>query len=233
MLLVSGGGFAMGEDGDASTAPKHPLTLPDYYVDRHEVTNARFARFVDQAGFKPQGDWRRYFDPANFDPKFYDSERGEHPVVNVSWNDAQAYCAWAGKRLPFEAEWEKAARGEDGRRWPWGNEPHPEFANVENNTEGEPDTKRVGSFPNGASTYGMLDMTGNAREWTGSALRPYPLADPTGGTDGASSRVTRGGSWLSLPNSIELTRRLAEPVDIAAKDLGFRCAVSADQATRR
>jgi formylglycine-generating enzyme required for sulfatase activity/tRNA A-37 threonylcarbamoyl transferase component Bud32 len=233
MLLVSGGAFAMGEDGDASTAPQHQLTLPDYYIDRHEVTNARFARFVDQAGFKPQGDWRRYFDPANFDPKFYDSERGEHPVVNVSWNDAQAYCAWAGKRLPFEAEWEKAARGEDRRRWPWGNEPHPEFANVENNTEGEPDTKRVGSFPNGASPYGMLDMIGNAREWTGSALRPYPLADPTGGADGASSRVTRGGSWLSLPNSIELTRRLAEPVDIAAKDLGFRCAVSADQATRR
>jgi formylglycine-generating enzyme required for sulfatase activity len=79
----------------------------------------------------------------------------------------------------------------------------------------------------------MQDMTGNAREWTASPLQQYPLTDPTGGTEGATSRVTRGGSWQSLPSSIELTRRLAEPVDTAAKDLGFRCAVSADQATRR
>jgi formylglycine-generating enzyme required for sulfatase activity len=154
-------------------------------------------------------------------------------VVNVTWNDASAYCRWAGKRLPFEAEWEKAARGDDGRKWPWGNEPHPEFANVENNLEGEPDTKRVGAFPKGASPYGLMDMTGNAREWTESALQPYPLANPTGGTEGATSRVTRGGSWLSLATSIEVTRRLAEPVNTAAKDLGFRCAASADQATGR
>ena len=233
MRLVAGGAFAMGEDGDASTGPKHELTLPDFYVDLQEVTNARFARFVEQSGAPVQGDWRRYFDATNFDARFYDVERNEHPVVNVTWNDARAYCTWAGKRLPSEAEWEKAARGTDGRRWPWGNEPHPEFANVENNTEGEPDTKRVGTFPRGASPYGLLDVTGNAREWTASALQPYPLTDPTGGTDGASSRVTRGGSWLSLPTSIELTRRLAEPVDTAAKDLGFRCAVSADQASRR
>jgi len=233
MLLVAGGRFLMGEDGDASTGPKHPVDLPPYYLDLTEVTNARFAKFVSEAGVKPRGDWRAFFDAANFDPTFYDVERGEHPVVNVTWNDATAYCQWAGKRLPFEAEWEKGARGDDGRRWPWGNEPHPEFANIENNTEGEPDTKRVGSFPRGASPTGLLDMTGNAREWTNSALRTYPLTDPFAGTDGAGSRVTRGGSWLSLPTSIEVTRRLAEPVDTAAKDLGFRCAVSADQATRR
>jgi formylglycine-generating enzyme required for sulfatase activity len=233
MRLVPAGGFTMGEDGDPSTAPKHSLSLPAFYVDALEVTNARFARFVDQTGFKPRGDWREFADPARFDPAFFDTERAEHPVVNVTWNDATAYCEWAGKRLPYEAEWEKAARGEDGRRWPWGNEPHPEFANVENNTEGEPDTKRVGSLPKGASPFGMLDMVGNVREWTDSTLQSYPLADPTADPDSASSRVTRGGSWLSLPTSIEVTRRLAEPVDIAAKDLGFRCAVSADQATRR
>jgi formylglycine-generating enzyme required for sulfatase activity len=233
MRLVRGGAFLMGQDGDPSTAPRHKLELPDFYVDLVEVTNTRYAKFVEQSGFKPQGDWRKFFDPANFDPKFYDADRNEHPVVNVTWNDARSYCEWAGKRLPFEAEWEKAARGEDDRRWPWGNEPHPEFANVENNTEGEPDTKRVGSFPKGASPFGLQDMTGNVREWTASSLQPYPVTDPTAGTEGATSRVTRGGSWLSLPTSIELTRRLAEPVDTAAKDLGFRCAVSADQATRR
>jgi formylglycine-generating enzyme required for sulfatase activity len=233
MRLVAGGSFAMGEDGDPSAGPTFTPSLTDVYVDLTEVTNARFAKFVDAAAYKPQGDWRRYADAANFDPRFFDTERGEHPVVNVTWNDAAAYCQWAGKRLPFEAEWEKAARGQDGRRWPWGNEPHPEFANVENETEGEPDTKRVGSLPQGASPYGLLDMTGNAREWTASALQGYPLPDPTAGTEGATSRVTRGGSWLSLPSSIEVSRRLAEPVGTAAKDLGFRCAVSADQATRR
>jgi formylglycine-generating enzyme required for sulfatase activity len=233
MRLIAGGGFAMGDDGDPSTAPRHDLDLPDFYVDLDEVTNSRFARFVSQAGFKPQGDWQRYADPSKFDPRFFDTERAEHPVVNVTWNDATAYCQWAGKRLPFEAEWEKAARGQDARKWPWGNEPHPEFANVETESEGEPDTKRVGSFPTGASPYGLLDMTGNAREWTASALQSYPISEPTAGTEGATSRVTRGGSWLSLPSSIEVTRRLAEPVSTVAKDLGFRCAVSADQATRR
>jgi formylglycine-generating enzyme required for sulfatase activity/tRNA A-37 threonylcarbamoyl transferase component Bud32 len=233
MALVPGGEFLMGQDGDPSIGPRHPLTLPPFYLDLTEVTNARFQKYVEEAGAKPEGDWRRYFDPVHFDAKFYDVERNDHPVVNVTWKDADNYCRWAGKRLPHEAEWEKAARGTDGRLWPWGNEPHPEFANVENQTEGEPDTKRVGSFPRGASPYGLLDMTGNAREWTNSALQPYPLAQPTAGPDGAGSRVTRGGSWLSLPNSIELTRRLAEPTSIAAKDLGFRCAQSADQAGGR
>jgi len=233
MKLVAAGPFTMGDDGDPATAPRHTLTIPDVYVDSTEVTNARFAAFVDQSGYKPQGDWRRFADSANYDPQWFDADRAEHPVVGVTWNDADAYCKWAGKRLPFEAEWEKAARGGDGRRWPWGNEAHPEFANVENNSDAEPDTKRVGSFPQGASPAGLLDMTGNAREWTASAFHGYPLTDPAAGTEGATSRVTRGGSWLSLPSSIEVTRRLAEPVNTAAKDLGFRCAASAEQATRR
>ena len=199
------------------------------------MTNTRFATFIGQGGYQPRGDWRRYFDAGTFDPRFFDVERGDHPVVNVTWEDAAQYCRWAGKRLPTEAEWEKAARGSDGRRWPWGNQPHPEFANVETHDEASrsPDTMRVGSFPNGSSPYGVLDMVGNAREWTGSPRRSYPL-DPTADTgDGTADRVTRGGSWLSLPDNIELTRRLVEPPGIATKDLGFRCAVSADRAVGR
>jgi formylglycine-generating enzyme required for sulfatase activity len=234
MHLVVAGPFLMGNDDGPSAAPRFTLTLPAYYVDRDEVTNAHFAQFVQETGYQAQGDWHKYADGANFDARYYDVDRTAHPVVNVTWADASSYCQWAGKRLPFEAEWEKAARGDDGRRWPWGNDAHPDFANTGNDAEAEPDTRSVGSFPQGASPYGLLDMAGNAREWTASILQKYPLTDPlSSGTDGASSRVTRGGSWLSLSDSIEVTRRLAEPVGTAAKDLGFRCAVSADQATRR
>jgi formylglycine-generating enzyme required for sulfatase activity len=234
MHLVPAGSFVMGSDDLPSASPHFTLTLPAFYVDREEVTNAHFAQFIQETGSQVQGDWHRYADGANFDARYYDVDRTSHPVVNVTWADASAYCQWAGKRLPFEAEWEKAARGEDGRRWPWGNDAHPDFANTGNDADAEPDTKPVGSFPQGASPYGLLDMAGNVREWTASTLQTYPLADPLSpGTDGASSRITRGGSWLSLSDSIEVTRRLAEPAGTAAKDLGFRCAVSADQATRR
>jgi len=232
MTLVPAGEFVMGDGADPSTSPQFRLTLPAVYVDLTEVTNARFAAFVEQSGYRPQGDWHRYFDAANFNPASYDVERAEHPVVNVTWDDAAAYCRWAGKRLPTEAEWEKAARGADGRRWPWGNEPHPEFANVETQDENgkEPDTMRVGGFPQGASPFGLLDMVGNAREWTDSPLLPYPLDPAASNPEGASTRVTRGGSWLSLPDSVDAARRRAEPTSTAAKDLGFRCAIPADQA---
>ncbi|MFN8636437.1 MAG: SUMF1/EgtB/PvdO family nonheme iron enzyme [Chloroflexota bacterium] len=233
LRLVPAGPFTIGDDADSTARPSHSLTIPAFYIDVKEVTNALFARFVEQTGYKPQGDWRQRADPANFNPADFDVQRGDHPVVNVSWNDANAYCQWAGGRLPFEAEWEKAARGTDGRRWAWGNDPHPDFANVEVQNDAEPDTKRVGSMPKDLSPFGIFDMTGNVREWTNSERLDYPLANPTTFKPDSDVRMSRGASWLSLSDSIELTHRLAEPVGIAAKDLGFRCAVSADQATRR
>jgi serine/threonine-protein kinase len=235
LAIVPAGQFAIGENSDPTANPRHTLSLPDFYIDMTEVTNARFAAFVQQSGYQPRGDWRRYFDAEHFNPRDYDVERGAHPVVNIAWADADAYCRWAGRRLPTEIEWEKAARGTDGRRWPWGNTFRIELTNVETHDEGgrEPDTLRVGRFPQGASPHGALDMTGNVREWTDSTLQPYPLNPATSPPAGAGSRVTRGGSWLSLPDSVEVTRRLAEPVGVTAKDLGFRCAVSPDRATAR
>jgi serine/threonine-protein kinase len=232
MALVPAGPFVMGDDGDPSTAPRFTPSLPAFYLDLTEVTNARFATFVQQAGYQPTGDWHRFADGAQFNPTEFDVDRNDHPVVNVTWEDATQYCKWAGKRLPSEAEWEKGARGTDGRRWPWGDDAHPEFANVEtlNDADKEPDTARVGSLPQGASPFGLLDMIGNAREWTGSPLLPYPIDPAAPLPPDAATRVTRGASWLSLPNAIEIVRRLAEPPTTAAKDLGFRCAVSADQA---
>ncbi len=238
LALVAAGGFFMGSDTDQSATPLHKLDLPDFYVDVLEVTNALFLSFVQQASFRPQGDWRRYFDSDQIDKQLYEADRRQHPVVNVTVGDATAYCAWAGKRLPFEVEWEKAARGSDGRRWPWGNEPHPELANVETRDESgrEPDTMKVGSFPRGASPTGALDMAGNVWEWTASPLLPYPLEPSTmfaSPPNATASRVTRGASWLSLPERMEVTSRLAEPPNKVSKDLGFRCAMSADQVSRR
>jgi formylglycine-generating enzyme required for sulfatase activity/tRNA A-37 threonylcarbamoyl transferase component Bud32 len=229
MALVPAGAFTMGDNADPSTAPQFSLSLPALYLDLTEVTNARFATFVQQSGYQPKGDWRHYFDGQQLNPAEFDVDRKDHPVVNVTWDDASQYCRWAGKRLPTEAEWEKGARGTDGRRWPWGNDAHPDFANVETQDEDrEPDTMRVGSLPQGASPFGLLDMIGNAREWTDSPLQPYPV-DPTAPIPpDASTRVTRGASWLSLPSQTEIVRRLVEPPTTAAKDLGFRCAVSAD-----
>jgi serine/threonine-protein kinase len=235
MLLVPAGEFIMGSDADPSASPQFKTTLPAYYVDQTEVTNDRFLAFVTQTGYQPRGDWRRYFDRGTFNAAFQDADRGQHPVVNVTWDDAAQYCQWAGKRLPTEAEWEKAARGTDGRRWPWGNDAHPEYANWDTHDETgpDPDTMRVGKFPNGASPYGQLDMVGNAREWTASARRSYPLDPTVDDGAGASDRVTRGGSWVSLASEVEVTDRLVEPPGTTTKELGFRCAVSADRAVGR
>jgi formylglycine-generating enzyme required for sulfatase activity len=162
MVLVPAGQFVMGSDAEDVTRPAHRPELPPYYIDPVPVTNARFAAFVGETGHRAGGDWRRFADPANFDPRHFDTERAEHPVVNVTWADADRYCAWAGKRLPTEAEWEKAARGTDGRRWPWGDEAHPEYANVWRHDEDapEPDTSRVGRFLKGVSRTGRSTWSG-------------------------------------------------------------------------
>ncbi|MFN8525362.1 MAG: bifunctional serine/threonine-protein kinase/formylglycine-generating enzyme family protein [Chloroflexota bacterium] len=234
MVLIPAGPFRIGSDTDPSAMPAHTLDLAAFYADVFEVTNARFAAFVAQSGYAPKGEWRKFFDQTQYDAAHYDLQRESHPVVNVTWADADAYCKWAKKRLPTEAEWEKAARGADGRRWPWGNEPHPDFANVETNDESgrEPDTARVGTFAKGAGPFGLQDSVGNVWEWTASTQVPYPLSPATAaesaGGAANSPRVTRGASWLSLPDKSEVTIRLTEPPTKTSKDLGFRCVAAVD-----
>jgi formylglycine-generating enzyme required for sulfatase activity len=205
------------------------------------VTNARYKRFLDAMSEYPVpqafSSWAAVYGWDQRKREF-SAGRDDYPVVLISFDDAQAYAVWADKRLPTEAEWEKAARGDDGRRWPWGNDPHPEFANVETRDETgrEPDTMHVGTFPRGASPYGALDMAGNVWEWTASPLLPYPL-DPSSlfalAPNATAPRVTRGASWLSLPERMEVTSRVAEPPSRTSKDLGFRCVVAADETERR
>jgi len=191
MVLVPAGEFIMGsEEGDPDAydceRPQHSVYLDAYWIDRTEVTNARFARFVEATLYETDAEKAGHGDV--YDPHWKSSqwefsvdwahprdrligisEIEDHPVVQVSWNDAAAYCEWAGKRLPTEAEWEKAARGADGRKYPWGDaDPNEHLSNiggVHATDDGYQFTAPVGSYPNGASPYGVLDMAGNVWEW--------------------------------------------------------------------
>ncbi len=166
MVLVPAGEFIMGSTADDHSAkpdeqPQRVIELPAFYIDQLEVTNIEYKRFLDATKWPAPPSWKEGRYPDNFD--FL-------PVTDVSWWDATAYARWAGKRLPTEAEWEKAARGSTGFRFPWGSE----FASDRaNNDIG---LLPVGSLPLGASPYGALDMAGNAAEWTASVYAPYPAA---------------------------------------------------------
>jgi formylglycine-generating enzyme required for sulfatase activity len=220
MVEIPAGPFIMGSDeGDPEDAPAHEVDLPAFEIDKFEVTNADFTVFVEQTGYvtfaEQQGvnNWRDEWGIGE----------DNHPVVAVTWNDAQAYCEWLGKRLPAEAEWEKAARGGDGRSFPWGDEWDPNKANVKE--RGLRGTSAVGSFGDGASPYGVEDMIGNVGEWTANWYQPYPGNTTDDPYYGEQFRVTRGGGWFDEePQSTTFSRNAADPTKTANDDLGFRCA---------
>lgn len=210
----------MGSDkGDPEDAPAHQVDLPAFEMDKFEVTNADFAAFVKETGyvtFAEQQGFRSWRDQ-------WGSGKDNHPVVMVTWDDASAYCQWLGKRLPTEAEWEKAARGEDGRTFSWGEGWDPAKANVKE--AGLRGTAAVGSFGAGASPYGVDDMIGNVWEWTADWYQPYPGNTTPDVAYGEKYRVTRGGGWFELePQATTFNRNAADPYKTANDDLGFRCA---------
>lgn len=219
MVLVPAGPFTMGsDDGDPEDAPAQTIDLPAFEIDKFEVTNDDFALFVEATGYQTfaevQGasqDWRNYAEG-----------KGNHPVVKVTWNDAVAFCEWAGKRLPTEQEWEKAARGDDGRSYPWGNDFDATLANVKDT--GLRGTTAVGSFPGGASPYGVEDIAGNVWEWTATWFQAYPNSTTDNPYFGERFRVTRGGAWFEeAPQVTVFNRNAADPEITANDDLGFRC----------
>jgi formylglycine-generating enzyme required for sulfatase activity len=220
MLEIPGGPFTMGSDkGDPEDAPARQVDLPVFEMDKFEVTNADFATFVEETGYvtfaeqKGFRSWRDEWGPGE----------DNHPVVMVAWDDATAYCQWLGKRLPTEAEWEKAARGEDGRTFPWGEVWDPAKANVKE--AGLRGTTAVGSFGAGASPYGVEDIIGNVWEWTADWYQPYPGNATPDDSYGERYRVTRGGGWFELePQATTFNRNAADPQKTANDDLGFRCA---------
>ena len=236
MVLIPEGKFTMGSPGkaideDAAERPVHEVSLPAFYVDKLEVTNAQYAQFLN-AVKRTQGEdgreWigvNEYLQLEQVGGEWRPKKGTEKlPMVNVTWHGATAYAKWAGKRLPTEAEWEKAARGTDGRKFPWG-----ETMDVSKFRLGVDQMLPVGSFPGGASPYGCLDMAGNAWEWTSSLFKPYAYVATDGREDPASTerRVARGGSWAGQPFIAHAAYRFRPEPTFRHRYLGFRCAKSA------
>ncbi len=223
MVVIPAGPFRMGTDmerADPQNGPEHVVDLPAYKMDKYPVTNAQYARFVAATGYRTPLDWK--------DGKIPNGLK-LHPVTMVTWSDANAYAKWAHKRLPTEAEWEKAARGSDGRRWPWGNTMDPSRLNTYN-TVGS--TSDVTKYPGGVSPYGLMDMAGNVNEWTSSDFLPYQdskasldLFDVGGGsrTREIHFKVLRGGTWRSDPFSTQTFHRNFSLPNYASDFYGFRC----------
>ncbi|MFQ5596439.1 MAG: formylglycine-generating enzyme family protein [Nitrospiria bacterium] len=220
MVLIPVGPFWMGLDelpadtpwGQEDAAPKHRIILPSYFIDRYEVTYGAYLKF-DETHRLPD-------------------RTSEMPVTNVTWTDADNYCRALGKRLPTEAEWEKAARGEDGRSYPWGNH----FDSKRANTGAAP--KAVGSMPGDRSPYGVFDMAGNVSEWTDSWYRAYPGNTYKSADYGIFQKVVRGGSFnvnrhFADEMFAQTTFRNYNRPHISGPDNGFRCAKSLEGEKRK
>lgn len=236
---IPAGEFLMGTNyqrADAQDQPEHKVNLPAFFIDKYPVTNIQYARYVAKTKHRPPLDWKDGKIPA---------EKLLHPVTMVSWFDAKAYCEANDKRLPSEAEWEKAARGRDGNRWPWGNNMDPSKVNTYYNVGS---TTEVSKYPQGASAYGVFDLAGNVSEWTASDFTPYSGSNAPATVfqpkkvvaqsqkdkamkvadlvpvEGATYKVRRGGSWKSDPFATSAYHRNFSLPNYASDFFGFRCA---------
>jgi len=220
----------------ADETPEHLVTLSSYWIDQTEVTNRQYQRCVEVGGCQPPEDLHSMAGETYFgEPRF-----GDYPVIWVGWDQADAYCSWAGGRLPTEAEWEYAARGPQGRLFPWGDAFDPARLNYCDcrcplgpndplHDDGYAETSPVGSYPSGISWCGALDMAGNVREWVSDWYGPYLEAavdNPAGPLTG-DSKIPRGGSWLDLADNLRSTNRGGNALDYSRHKVGFRCAVAA------
>ena len=257
MVLIPGATFKMGTDASeigkfqqvfginradvfSAEVPAHAVTIDSFYLDRYEVTNAQFKKFLDR---NPQ--WRQGRIPARFDngnylkhwsENKYPKDRADHPVTNVSWYAAVAFCQWTGKRLPTEAEWEYAARGGlAGKTFPWGDEPA-DRSRANYDGSGIGGTTPVGSYS--ANGYGLFDMAGNVWEYLADQWEAYPASPQVNPIAGGNlfldstflsvttRRVIRGGSWGGATVNLRVAYRDSHPPDGAKDFVGFRCARS-------
>jgi formylglycine-generating enzyme len=225
MVKIAAGPFIRGTDaGGFDEQPPREIFLDDFWIDRYEVTNHQYAEFAAATSHRKAGPPSRY-------AKNVSKMRGRNqPVVYVSWDDAQAYCRWKGKRLPTEAEWEKAMRGADGRLWPWGNVEQAEAANWARVNDGYEATAPVGTFTTDTSPYGVMDGAGNIMEWVEDwYLEGYYQASPDrnpGSPDSGVYRVLRGGAYTTTGGDLRITSRSKMVPDFRDETIGFRCARS-------
>jgi formylglycine-generating enzyme required for sulfatase activity len=259
MVRIPAGPFEMGSRPEKvwnkDEAPIHTVTLDDYYIDSYEVTNEQYAAFLNEMGNQTE---RRatWLDAEDESVSIHavagiwevDAGYESHPVVEITWYGARAFCEWAGKRLPTEAEWEKAARGVESYTYPWGNTFDSSLVNGDDEIledpgaipcaptccDGYDGTAPVGSFPGGASPYGVFDLAGNVWEWVYDAYESdyyedspssNPVADSPSGDVAWVSRVYRGGSWNDLnADALRAAHRASDLPNISTDNIGFRCA---------
>ena len=225
MVLIPAGSFVQGTNaGGFDEQPERTIHLDAFSIDRYEVTNGHYQAFVSATNHRHPGPPSRY-------AKNMVRMRGiNQPVVYVSWEDADAYCRWKGKRLPTEAEWEKAMRGTDGRLWPWGNVQDLNAANWARVDDGFEATAPVGSLKRDVSPFGILDGAGNVMEWVADwyaedSYREPVEANPKGPEHGLF-KVMRGGAYTSTGSDVRITSRSKMVPDFRDETIGFRCASS-------
>jgi formylglycine-generating enzyme required for sulfatase activity len=228
MVFIAAGIFPMGsnsEESDFDEQPERIVFLNDYYIDQYEVTHKNYRRFAKMLR-------RKMPEIPVFEEDVRLLQGDEQPVVGVTWMDAVAYCKWAGKRLPTEAEWEKAARGTDGRVFPWGQAFHTTLANGRGEEDGFQYSAPIGRFEEGRSFYGLYDMSGNVAEWVSDWYDQFyyksaPLENPTGPDQPDINKVLvyRGGSYVSNAHDMRASKRFggAHP-ERGESTVGFRCA---------
>ncbi|MEE8493129.1 MAG: SUMF1/EgtB/PvdO family nonheme iron enzyme [Nitrospirales bacterium] len=237
MVLIPAGPFRMGvpqgaRDGGRDEYPNHEVFLDVFYIDTYEVTNGRYLEFIGATGHrKPQHLTRP--DRNLWEGGLMPETIVNRPVINVDWDDAQAYCTWAGKRLPTEAEWEKASRGADERRFPWGNvEPTDKHLNYNQRWVGHRTLLPVGSYEAGRSPYGLYDTAGNVFEWVAdwydaAYYAKSPKRNPQGPETG-SRKVIRGSGWQSETPITRIFNRFGSDPKDRNESTGFRCAANRD-----
>ena len=239
MVLVPAGEFIMGlSKGDVkwirqkigaeerffrNQMPRRKVYVDAFYIDKYEVTNAQYKKFVDATGHNPPEHWKNGTYPEGL---------ADHPVVFVTWHDAAAYAKWAGKRLPTEAEWEKAARGPKSYLYPWGDAFRRNQLNSD--TGGPGHTTPVGQYEKGKSYYGAYDMAGNVKEWTADTYKDYPgnpFKDTFYGL--VPPKVARGGSFMEAGYDCMGSTRFKVTPTSSDEDLGFRCVKDAGNSSAR